>query len=87
MGKAQPVDVGLNHVIKHQLKQLQMQILVETYQAHFATGLTPKKVKFSTSLPVLRDATVSGIVDVYDFMMSPMGQELVKKVSHKFTLK
>jgi hypothetical protein len=38
-------------------------------------------VKFSTFLLVFCDATVSGIVDVYDFMTSPMGQELVKKVS------
>jgi hypothetical protein len=79
--------VGLNRVIKHRLKQSQMQFLVETYQAQIATGLTPEKVKFSTSLPVLRDATVSGIVDVYDFMTSPTGRELVKKVSRKFTLK
>jgi hypothetical protein len=86
-GKAQPADVGLNCVIKHQLKQSQMQFLVETYQAQIATGLTPEKVKFSISLLVLLDAAVSGIVNVYDFIMSPMGQELVKKVSRKFTLK
>jgi hypothetical protein len=64
-----------------------MQFLIETYQAQIATGLTPEKVKFSTSLLVLRDVTVSGIVDVYDFMTSPTGRELVKKVSCKFTLK
>jgi hypothetical protein len=78
--------MGLNHVIKHWLKQSQMQFLIETYQAQIATGLTPEKVKYSTSLLVLHDATVSGIVDVYDFMTSPIGRELIKKVSHKFTL-
>jgi hypothetical protein len=87
MGKAQPADVGLNRVIKHQLKQSQMQFLIETYQAQIATGLTPEKVKFSTSLPVLHNSTVPGIVDVYDFMTSPMGRELIKEVSRKFTLK
>jgi hypothetical protein len=85
-GKAQPADVGLNRVIKHWLKQSQMQFLVEAYQAQIATGLTPEQVKFSTSLPVLRDATVAGIVDVYDFMTSPTGWALVKKVGLKFTL-
>jgi hypothetical protein len=78
--------VGLNHVIKHRLKQSQMQFLVETHQAQITTGLTPKQVKFSTSLPVLCDAIVVGIVDVYDFMTSPTGQALVKKVCLKFTL-
>ena len=73
MGKAQPADVGLNHVTKHQLKQSQMELLVETHQAQISTGLTPEQVKFSTSLPVLHDATVVGIVKVYDCMISPTG--------------
>ena len=80
MGKAQPADVGPNHVIKHWLKQLQMQFLVRTYQDQITTGLTPKQVKFSTSLPILHDATVAGVVDIYDFMVSATGHELVKKV-------
>jgi hypothetical protein len=79
-GKAQPADVGLNRVIKHQLKQSQMQFLVKTYQDQIATGLTPDQVKFSTSLPILHDATVAGVVDVYDFMTSAAGHELVKKI-------
>ena len=63
-----------------------MQFLVQAHQAQIATGLTPKQVKFSTSLPVLHHATVAGIVDVYDFMMSPTGHALVKKVGLMFTL-
>ena len=62
-----------------------MQFLVETHQAQIATGLTPEQVKFSTSLPVLHDATVVGIVDVYDFMISATGRELVKKVCLKLS--
>jgi hypothetical protein len=77
--------VGLNRIIKHRLKQSQMQFLVDLYQAQIAAGLTPNNVKFSTSLPVLRDATVAGIVDVYDFMTGPTSRELVKKVSPKST--
>jgi len=85
VGIAQPADVGLNCVIKHWLKQSQMQFLMDSYQAQTVAGLTPNDVKFSTSLPVLRDATVAGIVDVYDFITGPTGHELVKKVSLKFT--
>jgi hypothetical protein len=77
--------VGLNRVIKHQLKQSQMQFLVKTYQDQITTGLTPEQVKFSTSLPVLRDATVAGVVDVYNFMISATGCELVKKVCLKLS--
>ena len=62
-----------------------MQFLVDSYQAHIAASLTLNNVKFSTSLPVLRDATVAGIVDVYDFMTGPTGCELVKKVSLEST--
>jgi hypothetical protein len=80
MGKAQPADVGLNRVIKHQLKQSQLQYLINVHQAQIASGLTPKQVEISTSLPVLRDATVAGLVEVYDFMTSFAGRQLVKKV-------
>lgn len=79
--KAQPADVGLNRIIKHRLKQSQMQFLVDLHQAQIVAGLTLNDVKFSTSLPVLHDATVAGIVDVYDFMTGPIGRDLVKKVS------
>jgi hypothetical protein len=79
-GKLQPADVGLNRVIKHRLKQSQMKYLIEVHQKQIATGLTPEQVKFSTSLPVLRDASVAGIFEVYDFMTGPAGHQLIKKV-------
>lgn len=77
----QPVDVGLNRIIKHRLKQAQMNYLIEAHQKQIANGLTPEQVKISTSLPELRDASVVGIVEVYDFMTGPIGRELIKKVS------
>ena len=80
MGKTQPADVGLNRVIKCRLKQSQLQYLINVHQAQIASGLTPKQVEISTSLPVLRDATVAGLVEVYDFMTSFAGRQLVKKV-------
>ena len=85
MGKAQPADVGLNCIIKHQLKQSQVQFLVDSYQAQIVASSTLNNVKFSMSLPILCDATVAGIMDVYDFMTGPTGCELVKKVSLEST--
>lgn len=79
-GKSQPADVGLNYVIKHQLKQSQLQHLINIHQSQIAAGLTPSQVNISTSLPVLRDATVAGLVEVYDFMTSFAGRQLIKKV-------
>jgi hypothetical protein len=80
-GIFQPVDVGLNQwVIKHCLKQHQMQFLVDLHQQQIKNGLTPEQVKFTTSLPVLRDASVAASVDVYDFMTGALGCDLVKKV-------
>lgn len=79
-GKAQPADVGLNQSIKHHLKQAQMNYLIETYQKQVANGLDPKQVKFSSSLPVLWDASVAGIVKAYDFMTGPDGCDMIKKV-------
>ena len=84
MGKAQPADVGLNCIIKLQLKQSQVQFLVDSYQAQIVASSTLNNVKFSMSLPILCDATVAGIMDVYDFMTGPTGHELVKKASLKF---
>jgi hypothetical protein len=66
-------------MIKHWLKQSQMNFLVNKYQKQIASGLTPTQVKFSTLLPVLHDATVAGIVDAYDFMNIFTGCELVKR--------
>jgi hypothetical protein len=80
MGIVQPADMGLNRVIKHQLKQSQLQYLINVHQMQIALGLTPEQVQISTSLPVLCDATVVGLIEVYDFMTSFVGHQLVKKV-------
>lgn len=66
-------------------KQLQIQFLVDSHQTQITAGLTSNNVKFSTSLPVPHDATVTGFVDVYDFMTGPTGHKLVKRVSLEST--
>ncbi|KAN0091452.1 hypothetical protein V8E55_005018, partial [Tylopilus felleus] len=59
--------------------QHQTEYLVETHQQQINSGLTTEQVKFSTLLPVLRDASVTGIVSIFNFMTGPFGRELVKK--------
>ena len=57
-----------------------MNYLIASHQQQIASGLTPEQVKFMTSLPKLRDASIAGVVDVFNFMTGPSGRELVKKV-------
>jgi hypothetical protein len=76
----QPADVGLDRVIKHRLKQAQMNYIVKAHQQQLSNGLIPEQVKISISLPELCD-----IVEVYDFMTGPTGQDLVKKVGISHT--
>ena len=56
------------------------------HQQQINSGLTTEQVKFSTSLPVLRDASVAGIVSIFNFMTGPFGHELVEKVCDFFAL-
>jgi len=49
-------------------------------------GLTPEQVKFSILLPVFHDASVAGLVEVYDFMTGPIGRQLVKRVDLSFCM-
>ncbi|KAF9218157.1 hypothetical protein BS17DRAFT_722119, partial [Gyrodon lividus] len=80
-GIFQPADIGLNCVIKHQIKQHQTEYLVATHQEQINSGLTTEQVKFTTSLLVLQNTSVDGIIRVYEFITGPFGCELVQKVS------
>ncbi len=84
-GIFQPADVGLQRVIKHQLRQAALRFLVAEHRQQIKSGLTPEEVKVTTSLPTLQDASVRGIVDAWHFMTGPAGRELVQRVRF-FTL-
>ena len=77
-GKFQPADVGLQRPVKHRLKQAQFQYLVSEQKKQLEKGITAEKVKFSTSIVVLRDASVRGCVETYDLMCSDNGRKMVK---------
>ncbi|KAK7036323.1 hypothetical protein R3P38DRAFT_2414207, partial [Favolaschia claudopus] len=78
-GIFQPQDVGIQRVLKHHMRQSQLNYLVRCHQQQIDAGLTPENIKFSSSYPVLRNASVQACLDVYDFFTSPDGRDIVKR--------
>ncbi|KAJ2934644.1 hypothetical protein H1R20_g2448, partial [Candolleomyces eurysporus] len=74
----QPADVGLQCVVKQIIRQKVLDFLVENHASQIQEGLTPEQVKVTTSLPTLRDASVSPIVDVFKFLQGWKGREIVQ---------
>ncbi|KAJ7201951.1 hypothetical protein C8J57DRAFT_1411159 [Mycena rebaudengoi] len=60
--------------------------MVEAHRKQLATGLTAEQVKFTTSLPVLCDASVKPIVDLFGWSQSLTGKELIKRAWEKCTV-
>jgi hypothetical protein len=67
-------------VSKHILKQDSLDYLVNIFQTQTAKGVAPKDIKFPASLPVLRNATVRGLVKLYDFFQTSEGRKIVQQV-------
>jgi hypothetical protein len=80
-GIFQPADVGLQRIIKHRLKQELFTYLFEQQRKQIRDGIDPDKVKIATGLPELRDASVKGLVKVFNFMQTYEGKEIVRKAS------
>jgi hypothetical protein len=80
-GLFQPADVGLQRIIKHRIRQDTVSYLVKQHKGQLKQGLTANQVKFETSLPRLRDASVPMIVHAWDFLNSLQGQLVVRRVS------
>ncbi|KAG6863222.1 hypothetical protein C0993_012433, partial [Termitomyces sp. T159_Od127] len=78
-GIFQPADVGLQRIVKHMLKQQTVEYMLSSHKEQLQHGITPESVKITNSIGPLRDATVAGLVHVYDFMQTLRGRELVKK--------
>jgi hypothetical protein len=85
-GIFQPQDVGLQRVAKHKLKQSMLEYLVRCHQEQIAAGITPEKVVFSSSYPVLRDASVRACVDLYEWLLSGAGETIIKRVCLSISL-
>ncbi|PBK95101.1 hypothetical protein ARMGADRAFT_1028523 [Armillaria gallica] len=78
-GAFQPADVSLQWVSKHHLKQTLFKFLVEQQQQQVAQGIEPAAVKIAMGLPKLHEASVAGLVELYDFMNGSSGHDVVKK--------
>lgn len=84
-GIFQPADIGLQHVVKHHQKQCLFRWLVAEQQKQVAQGIDPVKVRITTSYLELWDASVQGLVEVYDFINTLDGCDIVKMVRFCFT--
>ncbi|KAJ6527216.1 hypothetical protein DFH09DRAFT_1094884 [Mycena vulgaris] len=60
--------------------------MVEAHAKQLAHGLTAQQVKFTTSVPVLRDASVKPIVDLYEWAQSQTDRDLIKRAWEKCTV-
>ena len=75
----QPQDVGIQRVAKHHLRQSMLEYLVQCHQNQVAKGISPEDVTFSSSFPVLRDASVRACVSLYDWLTSDAGRFIVQR--------
>ncbi|KAG6898713.1 hypothetical protein C0993_004908, partial [Termitomyces sp. T159_Od127] len=78
-GTFQPADVSLQHIVKHMLKQQTVEYMLSSHKEQLQHGITLESVKIINSIGPLHNATVAGLVHVYNFMQTLCGQELVKK--------
>ncbi|CAA7267612.1 unnamed protein product [Cyclocybe aegerita] len=82
----QPADVGLQRPIKHSLKQSLFKYLAATHRRQMLSRLHAEDVRITTSLPQLQDASVGGLVKVYEYLQTLDGCDLIKKVGFTFHL-
>ena len=78
----QPTDVGIQCVLKHFVRQRLLEYLMNIHKTQVLSGLTPEQVKFTTSYPILCNASVRPIVEVFKFFNSPDGRDLIRRVSY-----
>lgn len=67
--------------MKHFIRQEAIQFLVASHLEQIAQGLTTEQIKFTTSLPTLRNASVQPLVKLYDYLRGADGRDLIKMVS------
>lgn len=81
-GMFQPADVGIQRVLKHFIRQRMLEYLVNSHTTQVSSGLTPEQVKFTTSYPALRDASVRPIVEAFKFFNNPDGRDIIRRVGY-----
>ncbi|TFK18905.1 hypothetical protein FA15DRAFT_660328 [Coprinopsis marcescibilis] len=86
-GIFQPADVGLNHVIKHFLRQHSLQYLVKCHEEQLDKGLTSDHIKQTMKIASLQDASVRPIIDLYKYLESYTGRKLIERAWEKSATK
>ncbi|KAJ6535204.1 hypothetical protein DFH09DRAFT_890084, partial [Mycena vulgaris] len=79
VGVLTPHPEIVQEIVTHHLRQSQLNYLVRCHQQQLAAGITPENVRFSSSYPVLRNASVRACVELYDWLTGPDGREIVKR--------
>jgi hypothetical protein len=74
----QPLDIGIQHVLKQSMKQSAHKDIVNEMMAHLDLGKPPGVFKLDTMLGTLRDQCILWILGVYHDINT---KELILKVS------
>lgn len=77
-GLAQPLDVGIQRVLKQSLKRSAHKDIIDETTRHLESGKPPASFKLDTTLGTLRDRAVGWMVQAYDDINN---ESLIKKVS------
>jgi hypothetical protein len=77
-GVAQPLDVGIQHVLKQSMKRSAHKDIVDETMAHLDSGTPTSTFKLDTTLGTLRDRSVAWILNGYHDINKT---ELILKVS------
>jgi hypothetical protein len=77
-GLAQPLDVGIQPVLKQSMKRSAHKDIVDETIAHLDAGTPLGMFKLDTTFGTLRDRSVGWILNAYDDMNK---KELIMKVS------
>jgi len=78
-GLFQPCDVGLQRVYKHHICRSASNFFTAEVRNQLESGTSSADVKLSTTLPSLRDATVSWVVHAVDHLNNPVQKTLCLK--------
>jgi hypothetical protein len=82
-GVAQPCDVGLQRLLKLEIKRRQHADIVEETLALLRKGTPPSELKLDTKIGTLRNRSINWLVHAYNAVNKP---DIVKKVGSLFIL-
>ena len=69
------------------IRQEALNFLVESHSRQIKSGLDAAQVKLTTSLPILRDASVQPIVNLFNFLSGYSGRQVIQRVSTRIPMK